>query len=101
MLVAAGLKCNVCLAGSQYYGVIDIPLEISFALVARCGIAVDHLSLTVNYRCAQDALLCIATLAISTSELKQTYFRVWDGGLTVTLEDLGELAELWMGCAAE
>jgi len=26
---------------------------------------------------------------------------VRDGGLTVTLDDLSELAEQWMGCAAE
>lgn len=65
--------------------------------MAQYGIAVDHVSLTINYRYAQNAPLCLATLAISTSKLKQTYFRVWDGGLTVTLEDLRELAELWMG----
>jgi hypothetical protein len=47
------------------------------------------------------ALVRIATLGMCASMLEQTPSRVWDEGLTVALDDLRELAELWMGCAAE
>ena len=67
------LKCNVWLGESQYCGVIDISLES--ALRWWLG----ALKWSRHWQCVL----------------------VRDGGLTVTLDDLSELAELWMGCAAE
>ena len=58
MTVVTGLKCNVWLAGSQYYGAIDISLES--ALRWWLGVLVG-----------------IATLAMCARMLEQTAARVW------------------------